>query len=148
MLKGIPKLLSPELLKVLGEMGHNDILVLGDANFPGAGIAQKGGTRFIRADGIGAVALIDAILQMIPADTYGEKPIHLIEKPSQDKDLPTPIWDEFATVVSKYDKRGGKAIGTMDKFEFYDKSKEAFAIVQSGEEALYGCIMLRKGVIK
>ena len=80
MLKNVPTVLSPELLKVLAEMGHNDVIVLGDANFPGAGLARAGGAQLIRADGIGAVALLDAILTMIPTDTYVETPVVVMKR--------------------------------------------------------------------
>ena len=66
MLKGIPYQISPELLKVLDEMGHTDELVIADGNFPGSTM----GTRVIRADGMGVPELLDAILQLFPLDTY------------------------------------------------------------------------------
>lgn len=148
MLKNVPNVLSPELLKVLAEMGHNDVIVLGDGNFPGAGLAKAGGAQLIRADGIGATALLDAILTMIPADTYVETPIVLMKREPQDAALDIPIWKEFETVVEKRDPRGKKAIGFIDRFRFYDETKTAYAVIQSGEEAVYACVMIRKGVIK
>ena len=148
MLKNVPNVLSPELLKVLAEMGHNDVIVLGDGNFPGAGLAKAGGARLIRADGIGATALLDAILTMIPADTNVETPVMLMKREPQDATLDIPIWKEFEAVVEKHDPRGKAAIGFIDRFRFYDETKNAYAVIQSGEEAVYACVMIRKGVIK
>ena len=87
MLRGIPKMLSPNLLGILCEMGHADMIVLGDANFPGATCAKQGDCRFIRADGIGVTELLAAILQLMPCD-YCDKPIILM-KP--DRDIKIPI---------------------------------------------------------
>ena len=148
MLKNVPGVLSPELLKVLAEMGHNDVIVLGDGNFPGAGLAKSGGAQLIRADGIGATALLDAILTMIPADTYVETPIVLMKREPQDAALDIPIWKEFEAVVEKHDPRGKKAIGFIDRFRFYEEAKKSYCIVQTGEEAIYANVMIQKGVIK
>ena len=148
MLKGIPAILCPELLKTLDEMGHNDLLVLGDGNFPGSGVARAGGARLIRADGIGAAEMLEAILQVMPLDEYVDTPVVLIEKEALDKDLPTPIWDAFAAIVEKHDPRGAQAIGRIARHDFYRQAREAYAIVQTTESALYGCAMIRKGVIR
>ena len=148
MLKGVPTILCPELLKTLDEMGHNDILVLGDGNFPGSGIARAGGAKLIRADGIGAAEMFAAILQVMPLDEYVDTPVVLIEKEALDKDLPTPIWDTFANIVSQHDPRGAKAIGRIPRYDFYEQAKSAYCVVQTTESALYGCAMIRKGVIR
>lgn len=148
MLKNLPDVLSPELLKTLCEMGHNDVLVLGDGNFPGAGLARAGGAKLIRADGIGVVRLLDAILTVMPADTYVETPVVLMEREPQDSNLDIPIWKDIEDVVVKHDPRGAKAMGFINRFDFYDDAKKAYAIVQSGEQAIYACVMIRKGVIK
>jgi len=148
MLKGVPRILSPELLKILGEMGHNDVIVIGDANFPGTALAKSGGAKIVRADGIGAVEMLDAILTMIPTDAYVDTPVVLMEKEPQDKDLEIPIWKEFEAVVEKHDPRGKDAIGFINRFDFYDQTKNAYAVIQTGEQAVYACVMIRKGVIK
>jgi len=148
MLKGVPRILSPELLKILCEMGHNDVIVIGDANFPGTALAQSGGAKIVRADGIGAVEMLDAILTMIPTDAYVDTPVVLMEKEPQDKDLEIPIWKEFEAVVEKHDPRGKEAIGFINRFDFYAQTKNAYAVVQTGEQAVYACVMVRKGVIK
>ena len=148
MLKGIPSIISPELLKTLDEMGHNDVIVLADGNFPGSGIASAGNAKLVRADGVGAAEMLEAILQLIPTDIYVDTPILLIDKEGLDKDLPTPIWSEFEKTVSKYDARGASAIGKVPRMDFYEASKKAYAIIQTTESALYACLMIRKGVIK
>ena len=147
MLKNIPSILSPELLKVLCEMGHSDRICIGDGNFPGASMAKAKGAIFLRADGHGVPELLDAILQVIPADTYVEKPITLMEKMECDKDLEIPIWDEYAAVIAKHDARGKAALGNIDRFDFYDEAKKCYCIIATGESAIYANIMLQKGVI-
>ncbi|MBQ7262606.1 MAG: fucose isomerase [Synergistaceae bacterium] len=144
MLKGIPKVLSPELLKVLAEMGHGDTIVIGDGNFPSASMG-KGGV-VIRCDGHGAAEVMDAILQLFPLDTYVETPVSLMEV-VPGVDVETPIWDTFKEIVSRHDPRGAKAIGWLERFAFYEESKRAYAVVATGESALYACVILKKGVL-
>jgi len=91
MLKNIPSILSPELLKVLCEMGHSDRICIGDGNFPGASMAKAKNAIFLRADGHGVPELLDAILQVFPLDTYVEQPAILMEKMDCDKDLVIPV---------------------------------------------------------
>jgi L-fucose mutarotase len=148
MLKGVPKILSPELLKVLCEMGHNDVIVIGDGNFPGSALAKAGGAHLVRADGLGAAELMDAILTVIPLDSYVEKPVLLMHKENCDKELDIPIWKEFEKIAEKHDPKGMKAIGFIKRFDFYDQTKNAYAVIQTGEEAVYACVMIRKGVIR
>ena len=148
MLLGVPKLLSPEIIATLCEMGHSDVVIIGDANFPGKKIADKAGIKFLRADGISGTDLLDAILTMIPCDEYVDDPIKLMQKMDSDKDLEIPIWNEYEKIVTKHDKRGKNAMRFVDRFDFYDIAKEAFCIIQSGEEAIYANVMIQKGVIK
>ena len=147
MLKNIPPILSPELLKVLCEMGHSDRICIGDGNFPGAAMAKAGGAIFLRADGHGVPELLDAILQVIPLDTYVEKPAILMEKMDRDKDLNIPVWQAYKEIVSKYDSRGAEAVGNIDRFDFYDEAKKCYCIIQTGETQIYANIILQKGVI-
>ncbi|MBQ6831469.1 MAG: fucose isomerase [Oscillospiraceae bacterium] len=147
MLKNIPPILSPELLKVLCEMGHSDRICIGDGNFPGAAMAKAGGAIFLRADGHGVPELLDAILQVIPLDTYVEKPAILMEKMDRDKDLNIPVWETYKDIVSKYDSRGAEAVGNIDRFDFYDEAKKCYCIIQTGETQIYANIILQKGVI-
>lgn len=145
MLKGIPKILSPELLKVLCEMGHSDRLVIADGNFPSESMGKN--AKVIRCDGHGVPELLEAILTVFPLDTYVETPVSLMQVIPGDN-VETPIWDEYKEIISKYDERGEKAIGQTERFAFYDEAKTAYAIIATGESALYANIMLQKGVVK
>ena len=145
MLKGIPKILSPELLKVLCEMGHSDRLVIADGNFPSESMGKN--VKVIRCDGHGVPELLEAILTVFPLDTYVETPVSLMQVMPGDN-VETPIWDEYKEIISKYDERGEKAIGQTERFAFYDEAKTAYAIIATGESALYANIMLQKGVVK
>lgn len=144
MLKGIPKILSPELLKVLAEMGHSDRLVISDGNFPAESMGKD--AIVIRCDGHGVPELLDAILQVFPLDTYVEKPVNLMEVMPGD-DVETPIWDTYKEIIAKYDERGGDCVGNIERFQFYEESKKVYAIIATGESALYANIMLQKGVV-
>ena len=143
MLKGIPKILSPELLKVLAEMGHSDRLVISDGNFPAESMGKN--AIVIRCDGHGVPELLDAILQVFPLDTYVEKPVNLMEVVPGDK-VETPIWDVYKEIIGKYDDRGADAVGNIERFQFYEEAKQAYAIIATGEGALYANVMLQKGV--
>lgn len=144
MLKNIPPILSPEMLKVLCEMGHGDRIVIADANFPAASMGKHG--IVLRADGHGAIELLDAILSLFPLDTYVEHPVSLMQVMPGDT-VQTPIWDDYKAVVAKYDERGAAAFGEIDRFAFYEEAKQVYAIIATGEKALYANIMLQKGVI-
>ena len=143
MLKGIPNLLSPELLKILMEMGHGDTIVIGDGNFPHASIARD--SILVRMDGHGVCDILDAILTLMPLDTYVETPVSLMEVVPGDN-VETPIWDEYAKIVEKH--QPGTKIGHIERFKFYDEARKCYAVVSSGESALYANIILQKGVIK
>ena len=145
MLKGIPKILSPELLKVLCEMGHSDRLVIADGNFPSESMGKN--AKVIRCDGHGVPELLEAILTVFPLDTYVKTPVSLMQVMPGDN-VETPIWDEYKEIISKYDDRGEKAIGQTERFAFYEEAKTAYAIIATGESALYANIMLQKGVVK
>ena len=143
MLKGIPSLLSPELLKVLMEMGHGDTLVIGDGNFPHASIA--GDSPLIRLDGHGCAEVLDAILTLFPLDAYVDAPVSLMEVVPGDN-VETPIWDEFAKIIEKH--QPGTKIRHVERFSFYDEAKKCYAVVSTGETALYANVILQKGVVK
>ena len=144
MLKGIPKILSPELLKVLCEMGHSDRLVIADGNFPAESIGKD--AIVIRMDGHGACEVLEAILQLFPLDTYVEHPVNLMQVMPGDK-VETPIWKSYEEIVEKADDRGAGAIGQIERFAFYEEAKGAYAIIATGESALYANVMLQKGVV-
>ena len=148
MLKNIPNILSPELLKVLAEMGHSDRICISDGNFPGAAMAKAKNAIFLRADGHGVPELLDAVLQVIPLDTYVEKPVTLMETMECDKDMEIPIWDTYKDIVAKHDDRGAAAVGNIDRFKFYEEAKDCYCIIQTGETAVYANVIVQKGVIK
>lgn len=158
MLKGIPKILSPELLKALCEMGHSDRLVIADGNFPAESVGKN--ARVIRMDGCGAEELLDAVLALFPLDHYVEKPVLLMEKVPGDK-AETPIWESFRRIVEKHEgetrgansagpkgsARGEERIGHLERFRFYKEASEAYLIIASSERALYANVILQKGVV-
>ena len=140
MLKNIPKIISPELVKYLMEMGHGDELVIADANFP----AHRIGQRVVRCDGHGVPVILDAILQLLPLDTYSDYQAGLMQVVPGDSTIPV-IWDEYKALLGKY--HTGASIKEFERFEFYDQAKKAYLVIQTGESALYGNIILKKGVL-
>ena len=142
MLKNIPSIIPPQLLKVLMEMGHGDEICIGDGNFP----HQSMNSNVIRCDGHGVPELLDAILSLMPLDTYVDQPATLMEVMPGDT-IATPIWDTYKEIISRYDERGDAAVGFIDRFGFYDQAKTCYAVVSSGEKALYANIILKKGVV-
>ena len=144
MLKGIPQILSPELLKVLCEMGHSDRLVISDGNFPAESMGKN--AIVIRCDGHGVPEILDAILKVFPLDTYVKNPVNLMEVMPGD-DVETPIWQEYEKIINKYDDRGKNCIGNIERFAFYEEAKKGYAIIATSEKALYENIMLQKGVV-
>ncbi len=143
MLKGIPKILSPELLKILCEMGHGDELTIGDGNFPGHTNAKVE----IRMDGHGVPEILEAILQVMPLDTYVEHPVALMAKVPGDT-VEIPIWDTYKQIVGKYDQRGEACFEEIERSAFYDRTREkSSAVIMSGETALYANVILKKGVV-
>ena len=145
MLKGIPQILSPELLKVLCEMGHSDCLVLADGNFPAESMGKD--AVVVRCDGHGVPELLDAILELFPLDTYVEHPVNLMEVMPGDT-AETPIWDTYKEIVAKHDERRASCVGNIERFAFYEEAKKAYAIIATGEKAVYANVMLQKGVVK
>ena len=144
MLKGIPAILSPELLKILCEMGHSDRLVIADGNFPAESMGKN--AKVVRCDGHGTSELLNAILQLFPLDTYVEKPVSLMQVMVGDT-VETPIWNEYYNIISHHDPRGAECVAQIERFAFYDEVKTAYAIVATSEKALYANVMLQKGVI-
>ncbi len=139
MLKKIPKILSPELVKILMEMGHGDEIVIADGNFPSEALGQ----RCVRADGHGAPELIEAILELMPLDTYAD-PVFLMEKVPGDE-TPVPIWDTYREIIAPHTDA---KLGMIERFAFYERAKKAYCVVATGEEAIYANVILKKGVVK
>jgi L-fucose mutarotase len=125
-------------------MGHGDTIVLADGNFPSESIGKA--AIVIRADGHGIPELLDAILQLFPLDTYVDQPVALMKVVPGDT-VQTPIWEDYGQLLKLHDLRGDAAIRTVERFDFYEEAKKAYAIVATGESALYANILLQKGVI-
>lgn len=140
MLKKIPKNLSPQLVKLLMEMGHGDEIVLSDANYP----AERLGKRIVRADGIKVPELLDSILELFPLDTYSDYQVALMQVVPGDDVVPV-IWDTYKEIIDQHYQNA--TIKEVERFAFYEQSKEAYAILITGETALYGNIILKKGVV-
>lgn len=138
MLKGIDKIISPDLLKIMMEMGHGDEIVISDGNFPAARIAQ----RLVRLDGHDAPEVLEAMLKLFPLDTYAQ-PVYLMEKVPGDT-VETPIWDTYKEITGKYTDKDPEFI---ERFAFYERAEKAYAVVYTGESALYANIILKKGVV-
>ena len=142
MLKGIPKIVSPELIRILCEMGHGDEIVIADGNFP----SENFGQRVIRADGIKGTEMLDAVLSLIPLDTYSDPNMILMQLMQCDEGKIDPsIWKEYAAIAEKHDNNVRS--GNIDRFAFYERAKTAYAVIATGEEAVYANIILKKGVI-
>ncbi len=145
MLKNIPSIISPELLKILMEMGHGDEIVIPDGNFSGAAMAK----RLVRLDGHGVPEVLDAVLKLMPLDQYTKQPAGLMKLMDCDIGRINPvIWDKYAEIVAKYEPEAAKAgFEAIDRFEFYDRAREVYAVVMTGETAVYANILLKKGVV-
>lgn len=141
MLKNIPSILSPDLLKILMEMGHSDEIVLADGNFPSASIAQ----RLVRLDGHAIPVILKAVLKLFPLDDYVEKPVSLMAVTTGDKTQPE-IWEEYRKIIQESKERL-KEFEYVERFAFYERARKAYAVVATGESALYANIILKKGVV-
>lgn len=143
MLKGIPSMLSPELLCALSQMGHGDELVIADGNFPCHSVGKN--SIVIHADGHGVPEILDAVLQVLPLDTYTEKPVGLMEVVKGDN-VETPIWDTYNELLQKHEP-SHHDIEYIERFAFYERAKGAYLIIATSEQALYANILLKKGVV-
>ena len=141
MLKHVPNILSPELLKIIMEMGHGDEIVIADGNFPASSIAQ----RLIRLDGHNVPEVLEAILKFLPLDTYVEKPVGLMAVVKGDNIKPD-IWERYRKII-KESKEPFTEFESIDRFEFYERTKKAYAVIATSELALYANIILKKGVV-
>lgn len=144
MLKHIPSILSPALLKVLMEMGHGDEIVIADGNFPVESMGKD--TVVVRADGHGVTQLLDAILELMPLDQYSEKPVALMKVVDGDPCKPT-IWDDYKKIITKHTNNPDN-IEMVERFAFYERAKKVYAIIATGETAIYANVLLKKGVVK
>ena len=141
MLQGISPILSPELLKLLCEMGHGDEIVLADSNFPGTSI----GTRLTRADGLPIKVLLEAILPLFPLDRYAD-PLLMMQVVAGDK-LDPAVEADYMDVVRRYQPEASAPV-RIERHAFYERAHGAFCVVMTGELRVYGNLILKKGVIK
>ena len=138
MLKGISPLLSPELLKALDEMGHGDTLVIADGNFPAESVGKN--AKVIRADGHGVPELLDAVLAL-------DAPVSLMEVGPGDTCGTPKIWDKYKDILHRHEPEHS-GIQMVERFAFYEKAKDAYLIIATGETAIYANILLQKGVVQ
>lgn len=141
MLKGLSPLLTPELLKILCEMGHGDEIVLADGNFPSEAIGQ----RVVRLDAHAGTDVLKAIMSVFTIDTYSDPNAFLMEVVPGDN-VETPIWDEYSHIMKESEGETVR-IGHIERFAFYERAKKAYAVIATGETALYANLILKKGVI-
>ena len=144
MLKGISRMLSPQLLKILCEMGHSDTIVIADGNFPAETMGREG--TVLRMDGHGVPEILEAILQVFPLDQYIEKPVSLMERvPGDDADV--SIWKTYEVMIEKAEPRGISVIRKLERFEFYEEAKKAYCIIATSETSQYANVILQKGCV-
>ena len=142
MLKGISPIISPDLLKILMEMGHGDELVIGDGNFPGASLARN----LIRLDGHTVPEVLEAILRLYPLDPYVKAPVALMEVVPGDPCRPT-IWQDYRDALQERGSRPDQ-IEMIERFAFYERARHAYAVIATGESAIYANVLLKKGVVQ
>ncbi len=145
MLKGISPIISPELLKALAQMGHGDELIIADGNFPCHSVGKD--AIVIRADGHGVPEILDAIMELIPLDTYTEKPVGLMEVVPGDTCGTPEIWQTYEEILAKHEPEH-HSVEFIERFAFYERAKSAYLIIATGEKAIYANILLKKGVVK
>ncbi len=141
MLKGIPHILSPELLKIIAEMGHGDDLVIGDCNFP----SSSTGRVCVRADGVKGIELLDAILTFFPLDSFVEAPVTLMRPTPGSIEGEPPAWAQIREIVNRH--QPGARIGVAERFAFYDLARKAYATVATSEMQYWACMIIKKGVL-
>ena len=142
MLKHLDPLLTPDLLQILGAMGHGDEIVIVDANFPAVSTAQ----RLIRLDGVSATRTLQAVLSLLPLDDFVDSPAAVMQVVDAPEAVPDVV-KEFQRILNAAEGKEIK-ISPVERFKFYDRTRAAFAIIATGETRLYGNVILKKGVIR
>lgn len=143
MLKNLPPLLTPDLLHALASMGHGDDVVLVDAHFPASRVAQQGQARLVRMPGLTVTEMLDAVLQVLPLDTFGPACGWTMEMVGDAQAVP-PAVAEFRQSLAR---QGRNDVATLERFAFYEQARQAFVIVQTGDLRTYANLLLRKGVL-
>ncbi len=143
MLRGIPEIIPPELMLALMQMGHGDDIVLGDINYPSCSM----GKRCIYAKGIRITDMLEAILEFFPLDTFEPGSVAVMDPGDRLQGDP-PVWADYDRILRAKDFAGGYSeFYKMQRFDFYERAKNSFAILQTSEDALFACMILRKGVM-
>ncbi len=143
MLRGIPEIITPDLMKIIMEMGHGDEICLGDANFP----ANSMGKRVVRADGHKITQLLPALLELFPLDIFVKQPVVLMQTLSESEAKPT-VWESYNKILQEKDfAKAFSDFEYMERYAFYDRAKECYAVVATTEYEAYANIILKKGVI-
>jgi L-fucose mutarotase len=142
MLKGIPSVFSPELMKILMEMGHGDEIVIADGNFPAANLGQ----RLVTCSGTGVREVLDAVMKFFPLDTFTEDAVFLMAVVPGDLVKPL-IWEDFKKIIAQYEIRN-MDFKFLERNAFYERTKKAFAVIATSESARYANIILKKGVVE
>lgn len=143
MLRGIPEIISPDLMQALMQMGHGDDLVFGDINFPSYSKAN----RTIYAKGHKITDLLEAILDYFPLDNFEPGSVAVME-PGKFLEGTPPIWTEYERIIREKDFAGGfDGFTKMERFDFYTRAEKSFVTVHTSEDALFACMIIRKGVI-
>ena len=141
MLKGIPKIISPELMKTLMEMGHGDEIVIADGNFP----AESVGKKVIRCDGTNVKKLLEAVIKFFPLDIPLTNSVGLMKVQKGYSTKPV-IWETYKEIIEKEHNDFGE-FEMIERFDFYKRAEKAYAVIATHEEALYANIILKKGVV-
>ena len=141
MLKNLSPLHTPELLHSLASMGHGDDIVIVDVHFPAVSMAQ----RLVRLDGVTAPVALEAILRLIPLDTFVDNPALRMEIIHDPNEIPE-VQQEFQKIIDQEEKKHVPLV-KIERHAFYERAKKAYAIVVTGEQRPYGCILIKKGVI-
>jgi L-fucose mutarotase len=142
MLRHIDPILSPELLAILRQMGHGDEIAIVDANFPSVTM----GKRVVRADGVTATHMAEAILKLMPLDAFVSETAFYMQQVHAPEEM-APVCGEFATLVAQYGD-GKFGLTPLERFAFYDRVRSCFAVVATAERRLYGNLILKKGVLQ
>lgn len=141
MLIGIDPVLGPETLAVLRAMGHGDRLILADANYP----ASSGAARVVRADGVGLLPMLSAVLSVLPVDDFEPDPLTSMQIVGKPAEVPA-IVREMQLLVDRTVPRAPRIRG-VERFAFYELARSAYAVIATGERAFYGNLIIRKGVV-
>ncbi|MDH3263583.1 MAG: RbsD/FucU family protein [Paracoccaceae bacterium] len=146
MLKGIDHRLNADVLYALRSMGHGDVLVIADTNFPSDSVARDTVLgELLRMENLTAAEAAAAVLSVMPLDTFVDDFAARMEIVGKPKEIP-PVQKEVQKAIDKSEGRKRPMIG-VERFDFYDRARESYAVIQTGERRFYGCFLFRKGVI-